>query len=79
MPAVFITLDEFHKRQLHPGELSSFVYELKNLFDQAMPGKDAAAREQLLLHQFLGGLPASISKQIRAAGETKELDKATAY
>ena len=41
-----------------------------------MPGMDATAREQLLLHQFLGGVPAPISKQIRAAGETKALDKA---
>ena len=76
MLAVFITLDEFHKRRLHPGESLLFVYELKRLLDQAMPGMDAAAREQLLLHQFLGGLPASVSKQIRVAGETKELDEA---
>ena len=53
MPAVFITLDEFHKYQLHLGEsLSLFVYELKQPLDQAMPGMDAAAREQLLFHQF---------------------------
>ena len=41
-----------------------------------MPGMDATVYEQLLLHQFLGGLPASVSKQIRAAGEAKVLDKA---
>ena len=77
VPEVFVTLDEFHKRRLLPGEsLSLFVYELKKLLDQAMPGMDATAREQLLLHQFLGGVPAPISKQIRAAGETKALDKA---
>lgn len=77
MPEDFVTLDEFHKRRLHPGEsLSLFVYHLKKLLDQAMPGMDATARQQLLLHQFLGGLPVSVSKQIRAAGDVKDLDKA---
>ena len=77
MPSEFITLDEFHKHKLQPGEsLSLFVYELKKLLDQAMPGMDAAAREQLLLHQFLGGLAASVSKQVRAAGDTKTLNAA---
>ena len=76
VPEDFITLDEFHKRRLHPGEsLSLFVYDLKKLLDQAMPGMDATARQQLLLHQFLGGLPVSVSKQIRAAGDTKDLNK----
>ena len=41
-----------------------------------MPDMDATARKQILLHQFLSGLPVSISKQIRAAGETETLDKA---
>ena len=76
MPADFVTLDEFHKRRLHPGESSLFVYHLKKLLDQAMPGMDATARKQLLLHQFLCGLPVSVSKQIRAAGDVKDIEKA---
>ena len=74
MPFEFINLDDFHKRKLQPGEsLSLFVYQLKRLLDHSMPCMDAAAREQLLLHQFLSGLPMSVSKQVRAAGETKLL------
>lgn len=77
MPMGFASLEEFHRRKLHPGEaLPLFVYELKKLLEQAMPDVDAAARDQLLLHQFLAGLPAAISRQLRATGETKELDKA---
>ena len=38
-----------------------------------MPGLDSAAKEQLLLHQFVGGLPSAISKQLRATGNTTEL------
>ena len=69
MPTVFATLDEFHKHKSYPGEsLSLFVYELKRLLDHSMPGMDAAAHEQLLLHQFLGGLPSLV---VRAAGEIK--------
>lgn len=74
MPSEFISLDEFHKRKLQLGEsLSLFVYQLKRLLDHSMPCMDAAAREQLLLHQFLSGLPTSVSKQVRAAGKTKTL------
>ena len=77
MPEVFINLEGFHKHQLLPGEsLSLFVYGLKKLLDQAMPGMDVTTCEQLLLHQFLGGRPVSVIKQIRAAGKTKGLDKA---
>ena len=59
MSAVFITFNEFHKCRLHTSESLSIVYELKKLLDEAMRGMDAMAREQLLLHQFLGGLPLS--------------------
>ena len=38
-----------------------------------MPKLEARAREQLLLHQFLAGLPNAVSRQLRATGDAKEL------
>jgi len=76
-PQAFVSLDDFHKRRLHPGEpISVYVHELKKLLDQAMPGLDTGARDQLLLHQFLVGIPRDISKPIRAASDVKSLDQA---
>ena len=73
-PMGFISLDAFHSRKLRPGEaLSVFVHELKKLLDLAMPDLDDAARDRLLLHQFLGGIPTAVSRQLRATGETKTL------
>ena len=43
-PQSFISLDDFHKRRLHPGEpISVYVHELKKLLSQAMPELDATA------------------------------------
>ena len=53
-----------------------FVHRLKKLLDRATPGLETSAREQLLLHQFLAGVPESISRQLRATGETKKLETA---
>eukprot|EP00731_Ephydatia_muelleri_P019885 Em0012g710a len=70
-------MDGFLKRRLRSGEaLSLYLYELKRLLDQAMPGLDATARSPLLLHQFMEGLPTVVSKQLRAAGDVKDLDTA---
>ena len=69
-------LEQFHQKRLVPGEaLSLFLHELKQLLDQAMPKLEARARarEQLLLHQFLAGLPNAVSRQLRATGDAKEL------
>ena len=52
-----------------------FLHVLQRLLDQAMPEADAATRKQLLLHQFLNGLPNYVSRQLRAAGEISDLDK----
>ena len=71
-PAEFVSLDEFHLRKMHPGEaISLFLHDLKRLLGQAMPKLEANAREQVLLYQFLAGLPESVSSQLRATGETK--------
>ena len=58
-----------------PQSLSVFVHELKRLLDQAIPEIDAATRKQLLLHQFLTGIPVEVSKQLRAVGEIEDLDR----
>ena len=77
MPAPFVTLDEFHRRKLLLGEaLSVFVHDLKKLLGQAMSNLDAEARDQLLLHQFLAGIPPVIGRQLRATGEAKTLEAA---
>ena len=77
MPMEFVSLDEFHRRKLRPGEaVPIFVHELKKLLEQSMPGLDKPAKEKLILHQFLAGLPDSVSKQLRATGEVLALDGA---
>ena len=77
MPTEFVSLDEFKRRKLRPGEaLSVFVYDMKKLLERAMPSLDKSARDQLLLHQLLAGLPENVSRQLRATGETKTLDAA---
>ena len=77
MPTPFVMLDEFHQRKLLQGEaLSVFVHDLKKLLGQAMSNLDAAARDQLLLHQFLAGILAVIGQQLRATGEAKTLEAA---
>ena len=75
-PLEFVSLEEFQKRSIFPGEsVSMYLYELKRLLHQAMPELTADARKQLLIHQFLAGLPATLSRQLRASGNTQDLDE----
>ncbi|KAL5496307.1 hypothetical protein EMCRGX_G012563 [Ephydatia muelleri] len=75
--ASFVSMDGFLKRRLRLEEaLSLYLFELKWLLDQAMPGLDATAHSPLLLHQFMEGLPTVVSRQLRAAGDVKDLDTA---
>ena len=70
----FNTLEKFRQRKMFPGEaLPVFLHDIKQLLEQAMPGLDAEAKEQLLLHQFVAGLPPAICKPQRAAGNTTDL------
>ena len=79
MPMEFISLSEFQCRKLRPGEaLSVFIHDMKKQLEQAMPNFDMAARNQLLLHQFLSGMPDSISRQLRASGDMKSLEDTVA-
>ena len=74
MPMGFTVLDRFQTRRLQPGEaLSVFSHDLKKLLEQAMPEIDSKVRDQLLLHQFVAGLP---SKRLRAAGAVTDLKEA---
>ena len=51
MPMAFISLYKFHRRKLRPGEvLSVFVHDMKKLLEQAMPGLDKPACDQLLIY-----------------------------
>ena len=75
-PMRFVSLEDFHARKLLPGEpLSVFAHQLRRILTQAMPTVDGATREQLLLHQFVTGLPSHVSKQLRAVGEINDLNK----
>eukprot|EP00731_Ephydatia_muelleri_P030634 Em0022g148a len=44
------------------------------MLSHAMPGIEANAKDQLLLHQLMAGLPTSITKQLRASGEIKNFN-----
>ena len=46
----------------------------KRLLWQAMPELGENPSKPLLLHQFLSGLPGPVSRQLRATGDTKELE-----
>ena len=71
----FVSLEEFHRRKLRPGkEISVFVHNLKKLLDMVIPGMNKEAKDPLLLHQFVAGLPEPIMKQLRASGEVKMLE-----
>ena len=71
----FTSLEDFHRCKLQPGEsVSVYLHDLKRLLDQALPDLEANARKQVVLHQFMSGLPTNISAQLRATGDAKELD-----
>ena len=73
-PQAFVSLDEFHQRKLHPGESATlYMHHLKQLLERAMPTVNTV-RDQLVLHQFVAGLPQEIARQLRATGDTSELN-----
>ena len=74
-PTEFVSLEEFHSRKMRPGEaIALYLHDLKRLLRQAMPELAENATKPLLLHQFLSGLPGPVSRQLRATGDTKELE-----
>ena len=74
MPMGFVSLGEFHQRKLCPGEaILVFVHNLKKLLEIAVPSLNKEAKEPLLLHQFVAGLPEAITRQSRASGEDRPL------
>ena len=76
-PARFVSLADLHKRTLRPGEsLSVFAHELKQLLEQALQSADASTSKELSLHQFISGLPSSLSKQLRTGSQIDDLKTA---
>ena len=75
-PLEFVSLEQFQKRAIFPGEsIGMYLYELKRLLRQAMPELAEDASQQLLIHQFLAGLPAPVSRQLQAVGNTTNLEQ----
>jgi len=69
-------LEEFQKRVTFPGEsIKMYLYELKGLLRQAMLELAEDASQQLLIHHFLAGLPAQVSSQLQAVGNTTNLEQ----
>ena len=61
-PNKFVSLEEFYSHMMCPGEaIALYLHDIKQLLQQAMPGLAENASNPLLLHQFLSGLPGSIS------------------
>jgi len=76
-PMGFSSLEPFHTWKLQPGEaLSLFLQDLRQKLFHTMPDIDGPARDQLFLHQFLAGLPVSVSKQLQARGDVNKVDTA---
>ena len=72
-PMRFMSLNDFSAQRLNPGKsLSVFLHKLSK---KAMPDAETTMRNQLLLHQFISGLPAHIGKQLQATGEVINLDR----
>ena len=62
VPMAFSSRQEFHNGKMLPGEIIPlYMFELKRLLGQVMAGLAKEARDQLLIHQFLVGLPESVS------------------
>ena len=77
LPMNFLSLDDFHRRKLRPDEaISVYVHDLRKLLSHALPEAANYAKEPLLLHQILAGIPEAIARQLRALGEVTTLDKA---
>lgn len=68
----FQAMKEFERRKQIPGETPhAYLFNLKRLLGRALPDLDGVAKEALLLHHFIDGLPKHIGQQIRAIPEIK--------
>ena len=74
-PLGFSSLEVFQTWRLKPGKaLSLFLQDSKQKLQHAMPDISCAARNQLLLHQFLVGLSVQICKQLQAARDVTTME-----
>ena len=77
--ARFKALKDFESRKQLPGESPHvFLFNLKKLLAHAMPEISGEAKEALLLHHFLEGLPSNMGQQLRIIPEIKTVDQALA-
>ena len=61
-PVQFVSLDDFRARKLQTNKaLSVFLHKLRQMLKQAIPEASEGTRKQLLLYQFVNGLPVNIS------------------
>ena len=59
----FQAMEEFKSRKQLPGETPhAYLYVLKHLLSKALPELEGAAKEDLLLHHFIDGLPKHIGQ-----------------
>ena len=73
----FIAMDAFHTRSLFPSEsVQIYVYELKKLINRALPDIETEAKEQLLFHRFVTGLPVQMSREIQLNSSITSLGEA---
>ena len=71
----FVTMEQFQKHAIFPGEsVRMYLSELKWLLQQAMPELPEDVSWQLLIHQFLNGLPVPVSCQLQAVRNTTNLE-----
>ena len=69
MPMNFVSLDNFHHRNLRPGEaISLYVHNLRKLLTHILPNLEQAAKEPLLLHKFFEGIPKSYHEAAKSIG-----------
>jgi hypothetical protein len=66
----FQAMTEFEGRKQFPGESAhAFLFNLKRLLDRALPDLEGQAKEDILLHHFIDGLPRNIGQQLRGLPE----------
>ena len=72
----FVLLEQFQKHTLFSGEsVEMNLYELKRLLQQIMLELSEDDSQQLLVHQFLIGLPEPVSPQLWAVGNTTNIQQ----
>ena len=75
-PQAFVSLGGFHSGGFTLASLTLSMCMREEAFESSNARDSWWAQNQLLLHQFLSGIPEDISKPIRAASKVKSLEQA---